>query len=82
MAISLLIRFLRRLETWIGRLKSAPAEVAARADALCLQHDRVLTVQTAGQTITGRCAGIGPRGQLLLDAPAGRIAIHSGTLVG
>lgn len=78
----LLICFLRRLETWISRLKSAPAEVAARADALCLQHDHVLTVQTAGQTITGRCAGIGPEGQLLLDAPAGQITIHSGTLVG
>jgi BirA family biotin operon repressor/biotin-[acetyl-CoA-carboxylase] ligase len=76
----ILIALLRRLERNLADLVAAPRELAARADALCLQHGRTLTVQVGGEMITGVCRGIARDGALRLDTPAGQRAIYSGTL--
>lgn len=76
----LLLELLERLAELLGRLRSAPGEVAARADALCLQRGQTLTVQSARESITGRCAGIAPDGALLLETHEGRRTVYSGVV--
>jgi len=77
---SILIPLLRHLEAAFRRLAIAPAELAARANDLCLQRGRGLTLHVGGRTIVGRCAGIAADGALLLDTPFAREAFYSGVL--
>ncbi len=77
---TLLIELLRQLETVLGRLVSQPEQLGIRANSLCLQHGRTLTLQQGDRRITARCAGIAPDGALLLELPEGRRAFYSGVL--
>ena len=77
---AILVDLLKRLDREFRQLRSNPAEVAARADALCLQRGRTVTLQQGNRTIAGRCRGIGPDGAILLETSAGVERFLSGTL--
>ena len=77
---TMLIELLRQLETVLGRLASQPEQLGIRANSLCLQHGRTLTLQHGGRRITAACAGIAPDGALLLEMPEGRRPFYSGVL--
>ncbi len=76
----ILLGLLGHLAGLFGSLASAPEEIAARANAFCLQRGRALTIQLGRQSTGGRCAGIAPDGALLLDTAQGRRAFHTGVL--
>jgi len=76
----LLIELLRHLEAMLRRLGSAPDEIGRLADARCLQRGRELEIDSGSRTVGGTCAGIAPDGALLLDTPAGRVRLVSGTV--
>jgi len=77
----LLVALLGNLESRLRQLAVAPEQVGQRADALCVQHGRQLTLQIGHRTIVGRCAGIASDGALLLDLPAGRQKFYGGVLL-
>lgn len=77
---AVLTALLDKLAETFGQLADDPAQVARRADALCLQHGRTLVIQSGGAETAGRCAGIAEDGALLLDTPAGRQWFYSGRL--
>ena len=74
---AVLIALLRRLEQLWALLATAPAEIAARADATCLQRGKTLTLQQGRATISGRCDGIAADGSLRLETAEGPRAIYS-----
>jgi BirA family transcriptional regulator, biotin operon repressor / biotin---[acetyl-CoA-carboxylase] ligase len=78
----ILVDLLGRLDRQFQQLRSDPAEVARRADALCLQRGRPVTLELGNRTIAGRCRGIGLDGAILLETSAGVERFHSGTLKG
>jgi BirA family biotin operon repressor/biotin-[acetyl-CoA-carboxylase] ligase len=71
---------LEQLKSGLIALARDPESIGRRFDDLCLQHGQVLTVRNGDERTTGRCAGIGVDGALLLDTPEGRKSIYSGTL--
>lgn len=77
----ILRELLDQLEPEFGRLAAAPEVVCGRADELCLQHGRTLTLQAGGRQCTGVCRGIAADGALLLETPAGLERHFSGALV-
>jgi BirA family transcriptional regulator, biotin operon repressor / biotin---[acetyl-CoA-carboxylase] ligase len=78
---ALLIRILQNLDDNLKLMAGKAAEIALRADRLCLQHGRTLTLRLGNQEFTGRCLGIDSTGGLALDLPEGKRSFHSGTLV-
>jgi BirA family biotin operon repressor/biotin-[acetyl-CoA-carboxylase] ligase len=77
---TILVTLLKGLEHAFGQLISQRDRIGVRADALCLQHDKTLSLQLGNRTVTGRCAGISPDGALLLETPQRRQAFYSGVL--
>ncbi|MBN1396110.1 MAG: biotin--[acetyl-CoA-carboxylase] ligase [Pirellulales bacterium] len=77
-----LVDLLKRLERAFSELRRTPADVAARADALCLQRGRSLSIKRGDRIAAGRCRGIAPDGGLILDSPAGAEKFFSGIVVG
>lgn len=77
----LLGEILRRLGERLDELSSYPESVGRRADELCLQHGKLLTIRTGNREVSGVCAGIADDGALLLDALTGRQVFYSGVLV-
>lgn len=75
-----LVELLGHLEAMLRRLGSAPDEIGRLADARCLQRGRELEIDSGSRTVGGTCAGIAPDGALLLDTPAGRVRLLSGTV--
>ena len=76
----ILVDLLGRLEREFLRLCREPQSVAARANTLCLQRGRMLSLQWANRTIAGRCQGIAADGAILLETPAGTEPFYSGIL--
>ncbi len=76
----ILVRFLRSFESRLCELGPAPDRVGRRANELCLQHGRTLTLDLGDRTIAGVCAGIALDGALLLETAAGLRRFHSGAL--
>ena len=76
----LLIDLLDCLTLRLRQLGANDPALGESFDALCLQHDRILTLYLGDRTVTGRCAGIAPDGALLLDTPEGRRPFYAGTL--
>ncbi len=79
---AVLIDLLQRFHDGLVRLAAEPSAVAARADVLCLQRGRQLTVRWNQREIAGRCRGIAPDGALLLQTPTGTEALYSGVVSG
>lgn len=77
----LLIDVLRCLDREFSRSRSDPKEVAARADSLCLQRGRTLTLDAGSRQIVGICRGIAPDGAILLETPSGIERFVSGVVV-
>jgi BirA family biotin operon repressor/biotin-[acetyl-CoA-carboxylase] ligase len=76
----LLIGLLGRLERNFAGLACDGPRIAARADALCLQHGRALRAEQGRRTLTGVCRGIAPDGALRLETAAGQQLLYSGVL--
>ncbi len=76
----LLIDLLDCLANRLRQLGADDPALGETFDALCLQHDRPLTLYLGDRTVTGRCAGIAADGALLLDTPEGRQSFYAGTL--
>ncbi|MCR4414498.1 MAG: biotin--[acetyl-CoA-carboxylase] ligase [Thermoguttaceae bacterium] len=76
----ILVGFLTRFERLLSELAHAPKRVGRKANALCLQRGRFLTVAHGGRTASGVCEGIAPDGALLLKTDSGPKRFHSGTL--
>jgi BirA family transcriptional regulator, biotin operon repressor / biotin---[acetyl-CoA-carboxylase] ligase len=74
----LLVKLIQCLEKQFLCLRREPQTIAARVDALCLQRGRMLTLQWANRTITGRCRGVAADGAILLETPAGVEPFYSG----
>jgi BirA family transcriptional regulator, biotin operon repressor / biotin---[acetyl-CoA-carboxylase] ligase len=77
----ILIDLLRHLEQEFARLRNDAKAVAARADELCLQRGRTLTLQWDDRKITGCCRGIAADGALLLETASGVEPFYSGTVI-
>ena len=78
---TLLIDLLGNLQRGFGGMAESPESIALRADRLCLQHGRPLTLRSGNRTISGRCEGIAPDGALKLDTSEGRRTFYSGVLL-
>jgi BirA family biotin operon repressor/biotin-[acetyl-CoA-carboxylase] ligase len=76
----LLVALLRRLEVEFRQLCAAPAEVSAKADALCLQTGHPLKLQWGNRIVTGRCRGIAPDGAVRIETAAGVESFYTGVL--
>jgi BirA family transcriptional regulator, biotin operon repressor / biotin---[acetyl-CoA-carboxylase] ligase len=77
---AILIDILRHFERALAQLPTKPEDLASRANAMCLQIGRTLTICVGNESATGRCAGIGPDGALLIDTADARREYRSGTL--
>jgi len=76
----ILLALLEHLDAAFRQLIARPEQIAARANALCLQHGQTLTLELGQRRIRGRCRGIAPDGALLLDTPEGPEKFYSGVL--
>ncbi len=77
---SLLLDLLRQLELAVRDSAAAPDTFGRRFLELCLQLGQELTIEVGSQRTTGRCAGIGPDGALLLETVGGWQKFYSGVL--
>jgi BirA family biotin operon repressor/biotin-[acetyl-CoA-carboxylase] ligase len=77
---TMLVDLLNHLESNLAQLAIEPEQVGRRADALCSQRGKMLTLHSGGQSLAGRCVGIAPDGAFLLETAAGRQAFYSGVL--
>ncbi len=77
---AILVLLLQHLERNYAAIAGWPEQTAARADALCLQRGRRLTIEQGGAAISGRCCGIAPDGALRLETPEGMRNLYSGVL--
>lgn len=78
---AVLLDVLERLQQRLEQLAERPETLGRRADELCLQRGRALTLQSGNRRATGLCAGIAPDGALLLETPRGLETHYSGVLV-
>ncbi len=76
----LLVRLLSCLESSLDQTASRPEDIAARADSLCFQRDKRLTLKQGTRTTSGHCLGISPDGALLIETPTGRQKFYSGVV--
>jgi len=78
---AVLAALLAKLAETFAQLANNAEETARRANALCTQHGRMLSIQSGSQTFTGRCAGIAADGALLLETPEGLRSVYSGVVL-
>jgi len=76
-----LLDLLERLHANLDLLASSPGSLGERADQMCLQRGRRLTVESGSRRKTGICAGVAQDGALLLETPAGLEKHYSGVLI-
>jgi len=76
----LLIDVLKGIAIRLRQLVAEDSAILDAFDAMCRQHGQTLTLYVGDRAVTGRCAGIGPDGALLLDTPNGRERFLAGTL--
>jgi BirA family biotin operon repressor/biotin-[acetyl-CoA-carboxylase] ligase len=75
-----LIDLLRRLDAAFLQLREDPAKVAGRADSLCLQRGRSLTLRWSNRKVAGVCRGIAADGAIMLETPGGIETFRSGSV--
>lgn len=76
----LLADLLPRLLALLADLDREPATLAARFAPLCCLTGKPIRVHVGGRIEAGTCGGIAPDGRLVLDTPAGRRLVVSGSL--
>ncbi|MCC6127000.1 MAG: biotin--[acetyl-CoA-carboxylase] ligase [Pirellulales bacterium] len=79
--MALLISLLNHLDRFLELARTSPTELAAAADAACMQKNRELHLQWGTTVITGLCRGIDDRGAILLETNEGLKAFPSGILL-
>jgi BirA family transcriptional regulator, biotin operon repressor / biotin---[acetyl-CoA-carboxylase] ligase len=79
--IEIMITLLNKLEKYLATLKQSPSQLASRADAMCLQRDKRLTLQVGNQNINGICRGVAPDGALILKTAEGLRSFYSGIII-
>lgn len=78
---AVLVALLQNLERQFSNLCDNPDAVAARADSLCLQRGRSLTLDANGRKIVGTCRGIAADGALEIETAAGIEKFISGSVI-
>jgi BirA family biotin operon repressor/biotin-[acetyl-CoA-carboxylase] ligase len=78
---AVLLSLLENLEAAVRQSSTQPELIGRRFNELCLQHGRLLTIETGGQRTTGTCMGIAPDGALLLETAQGWQKFYSGVLI-
>jgi BirA family transcriptional regulator, biotin operon repressor / biotin---[acetyl-CoA-carboxylase] ligase len=76
----ILVDLLQLMQRQFSQLCHDPKMVAARADSLCLQRGRTMTLAWTGRETTGVCRGIAADGAILLETPAGVQPFCAGSL--
>lgn len=76
----LLADFLPRLFALLAVTAADPAALLPRQRARCSLDGEVVTIHRGDERLTGICRGIALDGALLLDTPAGRVVVRSGSL--
>lgn len=76
----LLADLLPRLFGLLAEMAREPARLAARYRPLCCLSGKPIRVHVADRVEEGTCGGIAPDGRLILDTPAGRRLVVSGSL--
>jgi BirA family transcriptional regulator, biotin operon repressor / biotin---[acetyl-CoA-carboxylase] ligase len=76
-----LVALLRRLADEFSQLRDDPANVARRADSLCFERNRQVTIQWSNRQISGLCRGIAADGGILVETPSGVQSFVSGSVV-
>jgi len=64
----------------LAQLAVDAAGVAQRANALCLQHGQMITIESGNRVTSGSCIGIADDGALVLETATGREKFYSGVL--
>lgn len=77
----LVCAMLAQLQANCGQLAQAPAALARRGHAHCLQRGRALLLEAGAERVRGRCLGLADDGALLLETESGVQAHYSGALV-
>ena len=77
---ALLSRLLEALDLEIRALERGESPIA-RARTASWLDGREVDVEVGEQSVSGRVAGLGDDGSLLVDAPAGRVALAMGEVV-
>lgn len=76
----LLVEFLPRLFRLLAATVLDPEAFVARYRARCALDGHPVTVYRGDERLTGICRGIAVDGTLVLDTPAGRVQVNSGSL--
>ena len=76
----LIAELVPRLFTLLTAMAADPEALAVRYRPLCCLTGRSVTVHVGHERHTGICQGIAADGRLLLDTPAGRLGLASGSL--
>jgi BirA family biotin operon repressor/biotin-[acetyl-CoA-carboxylase] ligase len=76
----LLVDFLPRLFRLLAATVVDPEAFVARYRLRCGLDGHPVTVFRGNERLTGICRGIAADGTLVLDAPTGRVCVHSGSL--
>jgi BirA family transcriptional regulator, biotin operon repressor / biotin---[acetyl-CoA-carboxylase] ligase len=76
----LLTGVLKRFEQLLGLMRTSPDQLAAQANACCLQRGQTLAIRSGPRVVSGVCVGIAADGALLLNTPTGPERIYSGVL--
>ena len=78
---AVLVGFLDHLEQRIKQLADSAASLQDDWRRLSALSGKAVTIESAQATHSGRCAGIGPQGELLLETDDGLLSIVSGTVI-
>jgi BirA family biotin operon repressor/biotin-[acetyl-CoA-carboxylase] ligase len=76
----LLVALVPRLLTLLADVAHDPAVLADRYRPLCGLKDRPVTIHVADTLVVGTCRSIAADGRLIVDTPAGRQLVASGSL--
>ena len=75
---NVLTQLLHGLNEDLKRLAANDNSLVERWQSLCVLRDRVVSLDTGGELVTGRCLGIAEEGALRLQLPTGEQRFHGG----
>ena len=73
---------LRQLDADLRCLAANATTLAERWRTLCVLRDRIVSLDTSQQVVTGRCLGISADGALRLQTPSGEQQFYGGVVRG
>jgi|GEM_PF-316167 len=76
----LLVQMLGHLDGALVELGAAPEKLVESADGMCLQHGRLLTLDTGREQVTGVCLGLAEDGAIVIHTPGGPRRFLGGVL--